>query len=58
MKHSAYNGTVVAYALIDFSCRKNWRAKLLESASELSNQIQDGWKTCCEAYDDGLFKAT
>jgi uncharacterized protein (DUF2252 family) len=57
LRSSGRQGSAIADQLIDFAAAKKWRAKLLNSAYELANQVQADWQTYCEAYDDGAFKS-
>ncbi|WP_076591474.1 DUF2252 domain-containing protein [Herminiimonas arsenitoxidans] len=55
LRSSGREGSAIADTLIDFSGRKKWRNNLLSICHELADQVQDDWRTYCEAYDAGLF---
>ena len=56
LRSGGRDGSAIADELIDFSAGKKWRSKLLPACAELAVEVQQDWRTYCEAYDDGVFR--
>jgi len=56
LRSGGRDGSAIADELIAFSARKKWRSKLLPACRELAVEVQQDWRTYCEAYDDGVFR--
>ncbi|WP_050475652.1 DUF2252 domain-containing protein [Herbaspirillum rhizosphaerae] len=56
LRSGGRDGSAIADELIAFAARGKWRSKLLPACAELAAEVQQDWRTYCEAYDDGVFR--
>lgn len=56
LRSTGRDGSAIADELIEYGHKRKWRDKLLKSAQECAEQVENDWGIYCAAYDDGAFR--
>ena len=56
LRSSGRTGSATADELIAYGHKRKWKSKLLQTAQECAQQVENDWGVYCDAFDSGAFK--
>ena len=57
LRSAGRDGSATADQLIAYGHKRKWKSKLLKSAQECAQQVENDWGVFCSAYDEGAFES-